>query len=310
MVRLPAVILLALFAHFSSFGQCCSAGNPAGGDGSNDGLSKNEFRLYLYYKFSLSEQYYHLDSKYDVPNIEKSYYDYSSLSATYGLLPNLSLHTELGYFFDKTQISNINNQREVISAHGLGDLSFSVRYIALKTMKPISQLVFSAGLVAPVGEFSEEISGVTIPVSLQPSSGAFKYNASVFYLQKNRESKFGWSSFALFEFSQMINKDFLVYDYGNYLLFSLAGNYSVSKKISLVVNAKLEWRGKDERENGIIIESSGSKVVFFNPQLVYSFHPNWALIALADIPVYKYVDGYQLTNKASFQFGLRRSLVL
>lgn len=305
------VFILFLVLHVTlgnnTFGQCCSAGNPVGGDGSNDGLSKNELRIFASYKYSLSKDYFHHDSRIDLPYIEKSYFDYNNLSLTYGLSPRFSLHSELGYFIDKTQDLNINNKYEIINSHGLGDLSFSTRYIAFKTVKPVSQLVFSAGVRIPVGAFSEEIDGVTIPISLQPSSGALKYNAGAFYSRKRVEHKFGWNSFAIFELSQTIKKGYLIYQYGNYFQLAFAGTYAMSDKITVVANTKMEWRGKDTRESGIKIESTGSKVILINPQFIFNLKNRWGIITSADFPIYKYVNGSQLTNKFSVQIGIRKS---
>jgi hypothetical protein len=299
---------LIFFSFHTAVGQCCSAGNPMGGDGSYDGLNKNTLRIYTSYKHSLSKEYFHFDKRYDLPYIQESYFDYGSLSLTYGLFDRFSLHTELGYFIDKTQEVNINNENETIRARGIGDAAFNVRYIAVKTVKPVSQLVFSAGVKVPVGAFNEEIEGVTVPVSLQPSSGAFKYNASAFYNRKRGDRKFGWNSFALFEISSTINKGFLVYHYGNYFQLALAGSYTFNDNFNFTANAKLEWRGKDKREEGLKIESTGSRAVFLNPQLVYSFKSTWAIILMSDIPVYKYVNGFQLTNRFSVQIGLRKDI--
>jgi hypothetical protein len=303
------IIFLLLVSSTVSMGQCCSAGNPAGGDGSNDGLNKKELRIFTSYKHSLSEQYFYHDSKTDLHYIERSYYDYQNLSITYGILPRLSVHTELGFFYNKTQDVNINGDKDQISSHGLGDLTLNVRYIPVRTVKPLSQLVLAAGVKFPVGAFNEEINGITIPVSLQPSSGALKYNASAFYFRKRGNLKFGWNSFAFFEISQTINKGFLVYRYGNYFQFALAGTYAITKDFNFIANAKFEWRGKDKRESGIKIESTGSYVIFFNPQLIYNFKYRWGVVLMADVPVYKYVNGYQLTNRFSIQVGLRKSFL-
>ena len=303
-------IFFSLFWALNAKGQCCSSGNPAGGDGSNDGLDEKTFRVYFSYKYSLSEDYYHLDSKYDVPYVQKSDFDYGNISLTYGLWPRLTVHLEQGYFWSKAQELTINNQYEKIQSKGFGDLGLNLRYIAIKTVKPISQLVFTAGFKAPVGAFNEEIDGVTIPISLQPSSGAFKYNASAFYFRKRGDRKIGWNTFALFELSQTINKGYLVYHYGNYFQFALAGTYAFNEKLTVTANAKFEWRGKDEREDEIIIESTGSRVVYFNPQVMYAITKDWGIILMTDLPVYKYVNGYQLTNKFSAQIGLRRNIQL
>jgi len=304
-------IILACFICllvYTCAGQCCSAGSPLGGDGCYDGLNKNDIRIFASYKNSLSKDYYHFEKKYNIPYVQKSYFDYGNLSLTYGLFSRFSLHTEVGYFIDKAQELNINNENEVIKAKGLGDLAFNIRYVAIETIKPISQLVFSAGMKAPIGSFKEEINGITIPVSLQPSSGAFKYNASAFYYRKRSDRKLGWNGFAHYEISQTIEQGYLIYRYGDYFQFTLGGLFTINKNFIFTANAKLEWRGKDTRESGIKIESTGSRVIYFNPQLMYSFKSKWAIILMSDIPVYKYVNGYQLTNRFSFQTGLRRNV--
>lgn len=289
--------------------QCCSAGNPAGGDGSNDGLSKNNWRVFLSYKYSFSEDFYektkNIGSLYD----QKSYFNYTHFSLTYGLSTRISLYSELGYFLNKTKEINLG-EKDIISASGLGDIGLNVRYIALNTVKPISQLVFSAGAKAPIGAFHEELNGAVIPISLQPSSGAFKYNASIFYSRKKATSKFGWNSFALFELSSTINKGFLIYHYGNYFQYALAGTYTFLPNFSLIANSKFEWRGKDKREEGLLIESTGSRVLYLNPQLVYSLPSKWSFVLMSEIPIYKNVNGSQITNQFSFQIGIKKSLSL
>jgi hypothetical protein len=302
-------VLVVFFSPGNAIGQCCSAGSPVGGDGSADGLNKKELRIFASYKYSLSKVYFHNDYEADVQSVDKSYFDYNMLSATYGLLPQISLHTEFGYFIDKAQLLTIQNKHEEIRSHGLGDWAFNVRYTAIKTVKPLSQLVLSGGVKVPVGVFNEDINGVTIPVSLQPSSGAFKFNASAFYFRKRPDRKLSWNSLILFETSNTINKGYLIYKYGNFFLFSVAGTYNVFKNLDLSTNLKIEWRARDKRESDIKIESSGSKVVYFNPQLFYTFKNKWSVLFFADFPVYKFMNGYQLTNKFSFQVGVRKSFL-
>lgn len=304
-----AIFISLIFSLLSSsaIGQCCTAGSPVGGDGSNDGLGKKDLRIYAAYRHSMSKDYFHNDSKIDLPYFDKSYFDYSNLSLTYGLFKNISIHSELGYFIDKTQLVNINNVKDTIQSSGLGDLAFNVRWIAKNTVKPASQLVLSLGTKIPVGSFNEDINGVTIPVSLQPSSGALKYNAAAYYFRLRPDKKFGWQSFLFAEVSQFIRKGYLVYKYGNYYQFLLAANYAVIPELKLVAGAKYELRGKDTRENSLLVESSGGSVLYFSPQLLYDFKNKWSVMLMSDIPVYKYVNGYQLTNKFSIQLGLRKS---
>lgn len=288
--------------------QCCSAGSPVGGDGSNDGLSRNELRILGSYKYSLSKKYYHHDSPTDINYIDRSYYDYSSFSATYGIWPFLSAHAELGYFMDKTQFANVGGGHEKIQASGLGDLALNLRFVPYRTVKPVSQLVISGGLKIPIGDFQEDIGGAMVPVSLQPSSGALKYNSGLYYSRKRADRRFGWNALALFEYSQTIHKGYLVYRYGNYFQSGFAGSYSITKNFGFNANIKFELRGRDRRESGIKVASSGSYALFFNPQITYNFKHKWGLILMADIPIYKYMNGYQLTNTFAIQGGIRKGI--
>jgi len=295
-----------MFLNFNSIAQCCSAGNPVGGDGTQSVLNKNDLSVNLYFKHSLSKDYYHLDKKTKVPYEYYSYYDFNYLSLTYGLFPRLSLYSELGYFYNKTQQITINNEKEIIRSNGLGDLLLSFRYRLIQTVKPVSQLIASCGIKIPVGPFNEEIDGIIIPVSLQPSSGAFKLNTGLFYSRKRLEKKTGWYSFVFFEYSNIIEKGYLTYKYGNFFQFSLAGTYSILKNLTAIGSIKMEWREKDKREVGIKIESSGSKIVYFCPQVLYIISNKWYVTAIVDLPFYKYINGYQLTNKLSYQLGIRK----
>lgn len=307
MKKIITIIILLSILNSTGYAQCCAAGNPIGGDGSQESLTKNELNIFTSFKHSLSKQYYHSDSEYDMTNIEKSYYDYQNLAVSYGMYSRLSVFGELGYFYDKTQLININNKETSIKSSGLGDLNISLRYQVLKTVKPISQLVISGGVKIPLGAFHEEINGATVPISLQPSSGAFKFNAGIFYSRKRADRKLGWNTFLLLETSNTIEQDYLVYKYGNLLQYSLAATYQLNKKLNLIINSKFEWRAHDKRENETIIESTGSKVIFINPQIIYNFIPNWSALLIADLPLYKYVNGYQLTNSYAFQIGIRKN---
>lgn len=303
------VLLVFVILAGRASAQCCSAGSPVGGDGSSDGLSRNELRIFGSYKYSLSKKYYYHDSRTDLNYIDRSYYDYASISATYGIWPFLSAHAELGYFIDKTQFANVGGGQEKIKASGLGDLAINLRFVPYRTVKPVSQLVISGGVKIPVGAFHEEINGAMVPISLQPSSGAMKYNAGVFYSRKKAGQRFGWSVLSMFEYSQTIRNGFLIYQYGNYFQLAGAASYTATKDFTIIANAKIEVRGHDRRENNARVDATGSYVFYFNPQLIYNLPHRWGLIVMADIPVYKYVNGYQLTNCFSIQGGLRKSFL-
>ncbi len=306
-----SILPLLFFAQLTVRGQCCSAGNPVGGDGSQDGLKKSELRIFTAYRSSYSHDYYHLNKKEDIQHIDKSYYNYGNLSLTYGLNWRFTIHSEMGYFFNKIQAIKLSSGNETIKASGVGDLSLSLRYSLLpaKIMKE-NQLIYSFGGRLPIGAFNEEMDGVIIPLSLQPSSGAFKINSGLFYSHKKNDAHFGWSSFAFIEWSNNIDKNFLIYKYGNFYMLEVSGFYSKRSNFVASLATRVEARQRDQRENNLKIESTGGSVIYLKPQVQVSIHNTWNLLGFIDVPVYKYVNGYQLTNSFAFQIGVQKNLLL
>ncbi|HPD64296.1 MAG TPA: hypothetical protein P5050_02320 [Bacteroidia bacterium] len=290
-----------------AFSQCCSAGNPVGGDATMGLFSKNQWIINIGYKHSASDQYFHLSRKADMNIVDESFFDYNQISVNYGISKRLAVFAETGYFWDKTQKLTFDSSEIKIQSHGLGDLQINLRYKIIKSANPRHQLIFSGGIKLPVGAFNEEQDGIVVPVSLQPSSGALKYNVSFFYSSKKPDKKLGLSCFTLFEASRWIEKDFLIHHYGPYLQLTPGFNYSL-KKILISAYIKYELRGKDQRENNSIIESSGSQILLFNPSIRFSISGDWSFSLSTDLPIFKYVYGYQLTNKYAIQFGIRKEI--
>jgi len=292
----------------NSYGQCCSAGNPLGSNGINDGLPVKEWQFLTSFKHSLSKEYFHNDHQIEVPLVEKSYYDYQSLSVAYGILKWMNVSAEIGYFYNKTQILEPGQTTDEIRAHGLGDLAVNLRFLPVKSLRKTSQFILSGGVRIPVGAFDEQIDGVTVPVSLQPSSGALKINTSLYYSILTSNRKFLVNSFALYEYSNTIEEGYFIYQYGDFLQLSSGLQYNLNKHFTFLLNLKYEWRGQDQRENDEIVESSGSHLILVNPQITYNFKHGWSIMLLSDLPVYKYVYGEQLTNSYAIQCSLYKRI--
>lgn len=309
------ILIITILAGFlltdSAYAQCCAAGNPVGGDGSQDAVKKNQLSVFAAYRHSYSRDYFHHGQKEDIQNIEKSYYNYGSLSLSYGLNWRFTIHTEMGYYFDKIQAVNLTGGQETIKAKGIGDMALTLRY-SLLPQKIVNEnrLIFSFGGRFPVGQFNEVQDGVKIPVALQPSSGALKVNSTLFYSHKKTDALLGWSAFALFEWSKQIDEGLLVYKYGNLFLLEATAFYQVKPSIVLSLSSKAEFRGRDKKENDLEIESSGSTVLYIKPQLQLKVAHDLYLLTFAELPVYKYVNGYQLTNLFAFQAGMRKTFTL
>ena len=308
MIKHLLFLIGLVFSFSTSYEQCCSAGNPMGGDGNNEGQEFKSLMLYASFRHSYSSDYFNGSKKVAVPLIEDSFYNFSGFSLTYGLTPRLSLHGEFGYFFDKQQDLTINDAPFALRAEGFGDALFAARYLAIADFSSHFNLLLSSGIRLPIGAFHEQLDGITIPVSIQPSSGAYKLQAGIYASQRKPGSKFGWSAYFHYEWSRKIEEGFLVYKYGAYTQLAMAVMYEFHPGYSFLLRPKFEFRGKDRRENDLLINATGSKVLLLNAQINIRVMPKTILMIQGEVPLYKNVNAYQLTNKYSWQLGLSQTL--
>jgi hypothetical protein len=163
----------------------------------------------------------------------------------------------------------------------------------------------SLGIKVPVGVFDQTVNEVKLPISLQPSSGSLKYNASV-YVSKNFK-KYSLSFKAFAEYAKRIESKNFDYKYGNLYVVSVFTSYIINSKLNSILQGQYEYRDKSRRENSQIVESSGGQVVYLIPQLNYTVFKDITLSMVAYIPVYRYMNGIQIANNYSLAFRLVKS---
>jgi hypothetical protein len=312
MKRLKIIVLITIcFLFTASFkivqAQCCAAGNPVGGDLLLGSIGKNNLKLILQYKHSYSDQYFHEGHAENVPQINFSRFNYSSFQFIYGIGKRFNVFGEIGYFIDKSQSVSVQGNH-LFSATGIGDLGLNAKYVIYSSTERSKELNLSAGIKLPVGAFDQMDGNVILPLSLQPSTGATKYTTTIHYFYRPLDSKFGLFLNSSADMHSTISSKNYYYRYGNVYINSVSGTYKINNKLGVVVQARMEHREKDEREQGIIVASTGSDVVFLSPSIQYLLPYKLEAGLQVDYPIYKHVNGYQLTNKFSFSFNLARKL--
>ena len=109
--------------------------------------------------------------------------------------------------------------------------------------------------------------------------------------------------------SSIISSPNFYYKYGNFISTNISGTYKLNDYCSFSLQSRLESRDKDKRASNVKVESTGSKAVFVAPSVQFFFSRNWALTAQLDFPVYKYMNGYQLTNKYGSNVNISKRLI-
>ncbi|MFA6949523.1 MAG: hypothetical protein WCQ70_02450 [Lentimicrobiaceae bacterium] len=280
--------------------QCCSAGNPAGYDMNFANSGKNKFNMGLDYRYSLSNALYQGSKKINVGYFDKSDFNYMEFSLGYNITNKWSVKAQTGYFLNKSEYyRDFGN----FKAYGLGDMMVMVNYQLFKSANS-GLLVFSTGVVLPIGIFDQETDNVKLPVNVQPSSGSTKGTFSMYY-QKSFSVRSYYYSLISLEVSDEINSENFQYHYGNVYLITGGINYKARQTVNLSLSVRADIRGKSYRDDHIKVESSGSRIVYLNPGVNWQALKRTGLFIGAFVPVYRYMNGIQAGNTIGFQAGLR-----
>ncbi|HNW75020.1 MAG TPA: hypothetical protein PKN44_15425 [Bacteroidales bacterium] len=298
------LIALCLFIAERAFSQCCTLGDPFISDAEQPALQSKILTASLAYRYSHSGKYYSDDSRFtELPFQEIAYSNYTELQVGYGITNWLTVMTDLGYFFNKTLTTpGIDSYK----GYGLGDLGLYAKFNAFSSSRLKLTLSPTIGVKFPTGVFDQEVDNVQLPISVQPSAGSYCYLANLFVSKGFR--KIALAGFASYEYSQLIQSENFYYKYGDQWIAALYFNYRPWKRVTIDLQVRNEYRSKSNRENEEIVEASGYEVVFFTPQLSYAFKHDWYVSAYADIPMYKYYNGIQMSFGYALSFRVTKKI--
>jgi len=284
-------LFILLFIGSGAWAQCCTSGNPFISDAEQPSLQSKILTASLAYRYSHSGVYYSEDCHFtELPFQEVAYSNYAEFQLGYGVTNWLTVLSELGYLFNKTfETPSIDSYK----GYGLGDAALYLKFNAYSNSRLRLSISPTVGMKFPVGVFDQEVDNVQLPISVQPSSGGYKYIANVFI--SKGFGKIAIAGFASYEYSQLIQSENFYYKYGDQWIGAIYCNYHIWKGLSLDLQFRNEYRAKSTRENNEIVDASGYDVVFLTPQLTYAFKHNWYLSAYSDIPLYKYYTGVQMS---------------
>lgn len=302
--QLILVLAIVALTIGKTYGQCCSAGNPSSFALSDKvSLQAKSLQIWTTYKYGYSDKYFAGNKKEDVPFNSPASFSYMDIKAGYGINKFITIQAETGYFFSKKQINHapIPDDR----GYGLGDLSMSIRYRFYKNTWRRIEANMVTGIRLPVGVFDQEIEGVKLPITLQPSSGSVVYTGLVSISKSLKEQDISFFASVGVELPQQIESKNFYYKYGNLYNFSVAAAYRLNKHFIPAVQLQGEFRGHATREDNQVVDASGYKIIYLSPQVESEIYSNWSIRLQTDVPIYRYFNGLQLAN--AFKFGITLS---
>jgi hypothetical protein len=304
--KILVVGVLAVAATVSTGAQCLSSVNPVGGSGNLLVLEKNSLRTITFFRYNHGDRYYEGTRRSDFDLIDRAGYSYGGIVAGYGLTDRLTMEAEMGYYFSKSQVYNLDPQYR-LTGRGLSSGVISARIGLLKDNSRRLFISSGAGVKIPFTTRPQSRDGVELPLDLQTTTGATGLVWQVFAVKEQPVSGTRWFLTERIEVNARNRQDyrqgtsaFTSLFYSKHLMFPwLKGDWTA------IMQVRNEFRGRDRTADGLR-ESTGSTVFYLSPQINHFIREKWNLSITGDIPIWQSFTGTQLAMRYGFSLNLAR----
>ncbi len=315
------VLFLCLYNSFLIAQTCCSGGIPLSNSVGLDVLEKGTIQIGLNYDYN------NLNT---LNSGSKNLNDNSRLRITHSVLLNIgysitntisveTLFTWVNQRRRITQFENVNLDQ----TSGIGDAVLLFKYNFPKLLGKNSVFNIGLGAKIPLGSSTQTNDiGITLNSDLQPGSNAWD---AIYYSLFSKSFNFRPS---LKFFSRIIyrstgtNTSYLVsqeYKFGNEFqtFIGASANFTLFKTL-INPSLSIKYRkAKRDTIDGFEIESTGGEWLFLIPNFSMNITPTIAFTTKAELPLYSYVSGTQLTPTFRITSGVlvklnlkRKTLIL
>jgi hypothetical protein len=234
------------------------------------------------------------------------------LEISYGIGNRLSLST-LFTFLQQERNSGIQGgSGEFLRTRGFGDGLFILKYDLFPyTVSSQRQLAVGGGIKIPFGKSSLLSNGSLIAADMQPGTGS--WDAVLWgYAYQGLQRYFPAGLFisGTYRFSGGNNRfgsSNEGYKFGNELITTVGINHDPVSFLDYTIAFRYRQVGADSFANGELT-NSGGKWLDFAPGIVFNISQSIGLRSSARIPLYRKLEGTQLTTSYSLLFSVFYSI--
>ncbi len=222
------------------------------------------------------------------------------LNLGYSITNQLSIEGLLTWVNQRRKITQFGNEN-LDQSSGIGDAILLAKYNFNNTLGKESDLAIGIGTKIPLGSSTEtNTQGITLNADLQPGSNAWDI---IYLIQASK--RFGFRPSLTFS-SRVIYRDTgtnpsyfdnSTYKFGNeFQAYLGASDQFVFFKTLINPSLTLKYRDANIDEiGGFDLNNTGGNWLFIIPNVSFNLTPNIVFSAKAELPIYSYVDGTQLT---------------
>ncbi len=301
-VSVVGVLIVFTLPYQATAQTCCSGGVPLGGSLGLGAAESKSLQVLVTYDYNAINDLVSFTEELDDDTRSRTTQS-SIIELNYGLNKRLSFTGVVPFIKQTRTIQGFEGNEDFTATQGLGDMVFLAKYRIINPEKTADiEWVIGAGPKIPTAktDFTNN-QGLVLPADMQPGSGSFD---GIFwsYLLKNRflrNPKMGLAAVTAFRYSGE-NENYNLtqtYQFGNEFQFSLGLNYNLFLKwpVDIFTFARYRFQAEDLIDGGVY-PSSGGQWVYVIPGLNINFSPKWSLRLSGDIPVYRKLEGTQLTT--------------
>lgn len=280
---------------------CCSGGVPLGGSLGLGAADNQSLQVLLTYDYNAIDDLVSFSEQLEDDTRSRTTQS-SIVEINYGLNSRFSI-TGVVPFVKQSRVIQGFSGENTTNTQGLGDMVFLLKYRLINPEKLSNiEWVIGAGPKLPTAktDFTNN-QGFTLPADMQPGSGSLDGIFWSYFLKSRffKNPNLGLVAVTTFRYSGE-NKDYnetQTYKFGNEFQFNLGLNYNFFAKRPIDIFTFLRYRKQDEDiiDDGVF-PSSGGEWIYVIPGLNILLSPNWSFRISSDIPIYRKLDGTQLTT--------------
>jgi hypothetical protein len=293
------ILIITICLYSYSFSQtCCTAGTPLLGSLEISTGNEKVVQLGLSYEHNVIETLFNESNILDDDSRERLTQTFL-LEFNYGFTKKISL-TGLLSFVNQTRVITSGNRDDKINAYGFGDAVLLLKYNLINlNLFNQKELSIGSGIKFPIGKYDIENNGILLPADLQPGTGSWDFLFWGYFSQGfgigNPVNLFTNISYKLNGFNKRFSNSELGYKFGNELITSLGFGLRTDYFFDLTLFLRYRNTSADEFDEDKIANTGGNWV-YLIPGLNLKTIDNFTLRLNSQIPVYRKLDGTQLTT--------------
>ncbi|MBD3219503.1 MAG: hypothetical protein GF310_14630 [candidate division Zixibacteria bacterium] len=310
--HLTYIILIAALPSPLMAQACSCGGAPLMGSLDLPSTPAGSWQFALTYEFNSIDDVYFGSDEIDSDERERSVHS-GVLEIGYGITERISVSTMITFLQQERNSGLAGGTGESLQTRGIGDGIIMLKYdLILLSILSQTQLSVGGGVKLPLGQSDIKSNGFLLAADMQPGTGSWDGVLWGYaYQGLERSSKLGLFASTLFRFNgsnARFGPQNQGYKFGNELIFKSGANWSPLSLMDYTL--ALRYRSvRADKFSGVDVPNSGGKWLDLEPGVNFSLSNALRLRASGRIPVYRELEGTQLTTSYTLSLTLFYSIL-